>query len=517
MFHLALGLALAAPTGERVTALATRMVEELGPRPAGTPQGYAAQDWVAHEIELRGWPVQRTSVGPWSTTWTCRRGQSERVVLFLAHTDSVHRTVPGAHDNAAAVAVLLSAMEARIPRVPLRTLCFAFPDAEELGLLGAEGFAAKVVDQRILGGPIDQVMALELVGAGDLTHNGLGTAWDTARIRELLQLAPAEVPWMYRGVSWAVPDNERSDHRPFADRGVPSSMLLGRPASGMLWPYHTVEDRPESLEPLTLAAAVITVRKVARAGPLPPRADGALPDPAVVLDGVVVPGLVLQLTQVVGGVGSLGGLLRVDRTAALVFAQLLATSMACAAGVAVAGWGRPIHAALVEPVWLAGGLGALLVLVGWPWPASRGGGRAAVGAYGLLLLAVSPWLGSVLAAPVAVACVAAILAVGRDGWSRWPLVAVSAWPLLHLVRPAALRELAFHGMLPASPLAWGILTALLAMPVLGALQGRGLPRRRGALLGVLLAALLVAVGWSWTRPAFDEAFPERLQQWAGRP
>jgi len=495
-------------------ALATRMVEDLGPRPAGTPEGDAAQDWVLAAIEERGWPAQRTVYGSWSTVWTCRRGQTPRVVLFLAHTDSVHPTVPGANDNAAAVAVLLTAMEDRLPADPRRTVCFAFPDAEELGLLGAEGFATRAVDQGMLGGPIDQVMSLELVGDGDLVHNGLGPRWGGSRIRELLRVAPAEVPWLYRGVSWALPAMERSDHRPFADRGIPASMLLGRSDAGVFWAYHTPEDRAESLDPATLGEAVKAVRHVARARALP--ADDR-PDPAVVLWGQVVPGIALRLAQ---GASALAGVLclrGLDRSVLAGIGQLLAGAAAFGVTVGVAGAGRPLHAALVEPVWAAGGLAAVLAWTAWPWAASPGAGRALVGGFALLALGASPWLGAVLAAPLAVASLGAMAALASPPWLRAGLGLLAAWPLLHVVRPAALRELAFHGLVPAQPAAWAAMVAVLAMPAVAALQGRGLPRRRGPWLGGLALGVALAVGWAWSSPVHDDAFPPRHQKWAGRP
>ncbi len=514
LISLTVGLALAASTGERATALATRMVEALGPRPAATPEGDAAQDWVLAAIEERGWPAQRAVFGAWSTVWTCRRGQTPRVVLFLAHTDSVHSTVPGANDNAAAVAVLLTAMEDRLPDAPRRTVCFAFPDAEEVGLLGAESFAIRAVDQGMLGGPLDQVMSLELVGAGDLVHNGLGPAWGGARMRELLRVAPAEVPWLYRGVSWALPAMERSDHRPFADRGIPASMLLGRPDAGVFWAYHTPEDRPERLEPATLGAAVKTVRHVARARAL--TADDR-PGPAAVLWGRVIPGAALWLAQAASGVVGVLCLRGLDRSVFAGVGQLLVGAVAFGVAVGVAGAGRPLHAALVEPVWAAGGLAALLAWAAWPWAASPGAGRALAGGFALLALGASPWLGSVLAAPLAVASLAAMAAVASPPWLRAALLLLAAWPALHVVRPAALRELAFHGLVPAQPAVWAVMVALLAVPVVAAVQGRGLPRRRGPWLGGLALALALAVAWAWSSPVHDDAFPPREQKWAGRP
>ena len=267
--------ALAAPLGERVVELAAEMVDDVGPRHAGSPGGAEAQAWVMRQLRARGWhPGQLGGGSAWPTVYSCRPGQNRAVVLFLAHTDAVHDEVPGANDNAASVAVLLEAIE-KLPKRPKRTVCVAFPDAEELGLLGAENFA-RFAEGAGLGGRVDQVMALDLVGAGRLTHNGLGEQWGSAQIRWLQLHAPAEIPWVYRGVSWAWPHMERSDHGPFSARGILASHLLARGPSGVYWPYHTRDDTIDKLDPATLARAVRLIRKVARAGMAPKRA----PDPA---------------------------------------------------------------------------------------------------------------------------------------------------------------------------------------------------------------------------------------------
>lgn len=67
---------------------------------------------------------------------------ANKAILFAAHYDSVP-TGPGAADNAAGVATLLEIMRALRGEPPLRRdLIFLFTDAEEVGLLGAEAFAA---------------------------------------------------------------------------------------------------------------------------------------------------------------------------------------------------------------------------------------------------------------------------------------------------------------------------------------------------------------------------------------
>jgi hypothetical protein len=229
-----------------------------------------------------------------------------------------------------------------------------------------------------------------------------------------------------------------------------------------------------------------------------------------------MPGLMLQGVQGLSGVVGLLALRGADRSLLGAVGQVLFGAVGFGLGVALAGAGRPLHAALVEPVWAAGGACGLLAWAAWPWGASVGAGRALAGGFALLALALSPWLGTVLAAPLAVAALGAVVAVSSPGWARLGLALLAGWPLLHLVRPAALRELAFHGMVPATPWVWAAMVACLSVPVVAALQGRGLPRRRGPWLGILVGVVVVVVGWAWWSPVYDDAFPERVQKWAGR-
>jgi hypothetical protein len=69
----------------------------------------------------------------------------DEVVLVSAHYDHIGGGYPGAADNAAGVAAMLEILErlAQAPERPLRSVCFAAFDCEELGLLGAFTFASR--------------------------------------------------------------------------------------------------------------------------------------------------------------------------------------------------------------------------------------------------------------------------------------------------------------------------------------------------------------------------------------
>jgi hypothetical protein len=207
-----------------------------------------------------------------------RGGRGERVLMLAGHHDAVPGS-PGANDNAAAVGILL-ALAARLRADPPRrlTVRLAFFGDEERGMLGSRVYVRDAALEALLG-----VVSLELCGIGDslalwdvtpaLAGTTLLRAWIGAveglgyRRDESYHLAEP-VPFF------------GSDHRPFADRGVPAVGLTVVPTAaaealrafiysgvrGILVPparrpppfttYHTAADRPETLDPAALARVV---------------------------------------------------------------------------------------------------------------------------------------------------------------------------------------------------------------------------------------------------------------------
>jgi Peptidase family M28 len=213
-------------------------------------------------------------------------GRGDRVLLLAGHHDAVPGS-PGANDNAAAVGILL-ALAARLRALPPRrlTVRLAFFGDEERGMLGSRVYVRSAPLEALLG-----VVSLELCGIGDslalwdvtpaLADTPLLRAWIGAvealgyRRDETFHLAEP-VPFF------------GSDHRPFADRGVPAVGLTVVPTAaadalrafiyggvrGILVPparrpppfttYHTAEDRPETLEPAALARVVDALEGLVR-------------------------------------------------------------------------------------------------------------------------------------------------------------------------------------------------------------------------------------------------------------
>lgn len=498
--------ALGAPDpGEAVIALADRLVEEVGPRPAGSEAAVAAQRWVAAQLEARGW-TPRVLPGPHGVVLSCRDGLDPgRTVALFAHTDSAHAAVPGANDNAAAVAVLLQLATALDGVSTPRRLCLVFPDAEEIGLRGSLRLARE--PGAWLGGSrLDQVVSLDLVGRGRLTHNGLGPPFGARRLRALLGAAPAQVPWVYRGLSHAAPWLERSDHRWFTELGVPSSHLMARAEGGVLFRYHTADDRIDGLSADTLTDAVAAVLGIATAPPLPEERPGGaafvIPGTAVVVPGVVT-WLVLGLSPLLAGAGIRRALQRSGpasvRGAAVALAVAAAAALGAIAALALAGGGADWHLARAAWVVPAGWGGLAAVALAAPvlppeWAARGLPVGISLGLAVGLALAGAPLL--------ALPCAVSSAAIGLDALVprilRPALLPVALWPALYLVRPDAVRELAHHQMVPAHAIAWGIVLGVLGCAALPWIGGALRQRRRLAL--ALLAGAGLAVAGAWITP-----------------
>ncbi|MEO0602386.1 MAG: M28 family peptidase, partial [Myxococcota bacterium] len=341
-------------------------------------------------------------------------------------------------------------------------------------------------------------------GRGRLTHNGLGPVWSGPRLRALLDAAPADVPYMYRAISEGRPELERSDHHWFGRAGIPSSHLLSRAESGVLWTYHTSRDTPDTLQPEALAAAYAAVWGVAHA-PTLPRGEPVAPPLVVPLTHLVVPGGLVALGMFgLAGV-TLAGRWRRGEDQAPVPRQLvdvawivLTALLGVASGLVLAAGGRPFGFALAGPVALAGWAGLVAgcaargtetplaptlvtalhaILAGWML------------ALGLPLLALP-----LLVAAAAVAWIDRVPRLGQVG-----LALVASWPGFYLVRGDAIRELAYHQMVAAWTPIWAVVLLILGGP-LAVVVARQPWRVRQGLLAGALAVLLAAVAWAWATP-----------------
>ena len=477
LFGMVLLLFIFAPQGAwaaseaavaRVIADAAHLSLNIGPRPAGSAAEAEAARWVRGSLLTFGWSPR--TIGRDTNIVACR-GAGQR--LFMAHIDSVPNS-PGLIDNAAGVAILMEI--ARSSDAP--DLCLGFPDAEERGLLGsarmAEGWAGDPA-------ALELVVALDLVGQGTLGQMGLGEGWSDARLRWVHGLTQGRLraPVVHRLYSRLLPHMERSDHAPFAARGAPSMLLFGM-GEGEVFPrYHQPSDSPavapSPLDPEAIAETLDALLALSRAPP-PPAPGPADTGLALQLGPVLLPGeLLLGMLSLCG----LSGIwaLRRGGVAAL---QGAAWSLLGTAGLGLSGlalsWGLfdvllPILAGVGLRIAPAEAERTAAAVMGMP----ASGWWALAPAFSALLLLQWLLVRRALRARVRGAEPAALLGAGFAGLACGldPLLgaifaaaalaarlhpALGAAPAVLLLRPDALRQLSFHGLVP--PMAWGLALAL---------------------------------------------------------
>ena len=154
-------------------------------------------------------------------------GAGPRTLMLAAHHDAVPGS-PGANDNAAAVGIL-RALGARLIADPPRRLRvrLAFFGGEERAMLGSRVYARRTGPGDLIG-----VVSLELCGIGDslalwdVTPRSRGRRSSAASSRrvEALGYRRDETYHLATPVPFFA-----SDHRPFADRGVPGVGLTAVP------------------------------------------------------------------------------------------------------------------------------------------------------------------------------------------------------------------------------------------------------------------------------------------------
>jgi Zn-dependent M28 family amino/carboxypeptidase len=232
------------------------------------------QALVARYLAARGVAVAAhrfTTFEGSGTNFAVDVGAGDRMLILIAHHDAVPGS-PGANDNAAAVGILLQLLSrlAAAPPTRLRVRVL-FSAAEELGYLGARAYV-RAADLRGAAG----ALSLELCGIGDTL-----ALWDAGSETPLSRAfaAGAEGLGYRRDESYHVVGRIPvfgSDHRAFAEAGLPAHGLTVVPASDAEalrrfifnpWrsvfrhvrrrprpfdTYHTPRDRADTLDPAAL-------------------------------------------------------------------------------------------------------------------------------------------------------------------------------------------------------------------------------------------------------------------------
>ena len=184
---------------------------------------------VARYLTARGVPFSRQRFSTFEgrgENFAVDLGSGDRVLVLIAHHDAVPAS-PGANDNAASVAILLTLLERLAVSPPSRLrVRLLFPACEELGYLGARAYVRDTSPAGVVG-----VLSLELCGIGDTP-----AIWDATGETPFLRTVRAAFESLGRRAdeSYHVVGKIPvfgSDHRAFAAAGVPAYGLSVVPSA----------------------------------------------------------------------------------------------------------------------------------------------------------------------------------------------------------------------------------------------------------------------------------------------
>jgi hypothetical protein len=178
----------------------------------------------------------------------------QEAIMVGAHLDHLGlnpELMPGAHDNASAVAVTLAVADAvtRLGRPLKRSIVFILFGAEEQGVKGSEYYVAHPVV------PNDKLKAfinLESVGRGE--RIGVGSGVNYPQIYEVLERLNAK--WVHRPIAASANANlarPRQDAAHFLWAGIPTVSIGVSGAPPLPYAtYHTTKDTWPLLSPETM-------------------------------------------------------------------------------------------------------------------------------------------------------------------------------------------------------------------------------------------------------------------------
>jgi glutaminyl-peptide cyclotransferase len=234
-------------------AAAFRHLERLvaiGPRPAGTPAGTRAREYIVAELKRAGVQARtdafdaQTPDGrvPMANVIAVLPGRRPDVITIAGHYDTkVFREFRfvGANDGGSSAALLIELARALAARPHEYTYWIVFFDGEEArgtwtaadSLYGSRHMAADLARRGVL--PRALIVA-DMIGDRDL--NIRREAYSTPWLTELLWASAYRLGYAAHFLSDAIAVED--DHAPFLRAGVPSALLIDFDYR----PWHTAED-----------------------------------------------------------------------------------------------------------------------------------------------------------------------------------------------------------------------------------------------------------------------------------
>jgi Zn-dependent M28 family amino/carboxypeptidase len=234
--------------------------EAIGPRPTGSPAGWATGDYIIQQLEALGWTVETQEFvfqGVRGRNVIGKAGQGP-VVIVGAHYDTrpaadmdpdpANRQQPilGANDGGSGVAVLLELARV-LDRDKLdQQVWLAFFDAEDRGRLDGWPFSvgAREMAQSLVVKP-QSVIVVDMIGDAD--QNIYYEGYSDPDLSARLWAIAAELGYS----DYIIPESKHTiidDHLPFKEQGIPAVDVID-----FDYPYwHTLADTSDKVSPISL-------------------------------------------------------------------------------------------------------------------------------------------------------------------------------------------------------------------------------------------------------------------------
>ena len=269
------------------------LCEEIGVRPAGSPQERAAGDWIVARLGELGYSADAGNL--FRTEFVIPGGSSENIgvlvnpdaalplIAIVAHYDSAP-TTPGARDNAASVAILLEIARHLSESGAIQgcELHLVFLGSEENGFHGAQAYLDSLtaqararligafnMDVSVAGFGEDAQPVLNLLGGKNAQGEVVDAAYLPALENGVTRCVVAACRELYGREIGGTFYHGESDHVPFQNAGIEAANLCwrriedGRPMLPDC--YHSMQDTADHLD---WDSAVLTGRCILRAAEL---------------------------------------------------------------------------------------------------------------------------------------------------------------------------------------------------------------------------------------------------------
>ncbi len=244
-------------------------------RVVGSPQGFAAADYVADQFRLFGLEVEtqdyhEVGLRADNTGWGWYKGQNvigillgqeAGTVVLTAHRDCVPEAPEGAYDNGSGTAAVLELARVMAESGPHRyTYVFAALDGEEYGLTGSRVLMnnrpAELKDVRLM-------INLDMVGLKGIQAIGITHTQYLSPETRALVASDFDIPYYDL---FQFPAGRGTDALLYAWRGLPTLDFYDMTAPGIRGKYHSTEDTYDQISAESIQLAGRTAERLIRRG-----------------------------------------------------------------------------------------------------------------------------------------------------------------------------------------------------------------------------------------------------------